>query len=137
MASAIKVLFYFPLSDVQPVEYEEPSHWCSIVYYELNNRVGEAYHASSTSVLVDGFTDPSTTKTASAWACSPTSIATPLLKTRVATLAKVCMWLLCTKILYTATVLCHLVLETQWDMTLTFCKPVLSLTKVFVNLNIA
>uniref|UniRef100_A0A672GPM5 Mothers against decapentaplegic homolog n=1 Tax=Salarias fasciatus TaxID=181472 RepID=A0A672GPM5_SALFA len=49
-------------SDVQPVEYEEPSHWCSIVYYELNNRVGEAYHASSTSVLVDGFTDPSNNK---------------------------------------------------------------------------
>lgn len=48
-----------PRADVQPVEYEEPSHWCSIVYYELNNRVGEAYHASSTSVLVDGFTDPS------------------------------------------------------------------------------
>uniref|UniRef100_G3Q4E7 Mothers against decapentaplegic homolog n=1 Tax=Gasterosteus aculeatus aculeatus TaxID=481459 RepID=G3Q4E7_GASAC len=49
-------------TDVQPVEYEEPSHWCSIVYYELNNRVGEAYHASSTSVLVDGFTDPSNNK---------------------------------------------------------------------------
>ncbi|XP_043918157.1 mothers against decapentaplegic homolog 1 isoform X1 [Protopterus annectens] len=45
--------------DVQAVAYEEPKHWCSIVYYELNNRVGEAFHASSTSVLVDGFTDPS------------------------------------------------------------------------------
>uniref|UniRef100_A0A8C2X2J0 Mothers against decapentaplegic homolog n=1 Tax=Cyclopterus lumpus TaxID=8103 RepID=A0A8C2X2J0_CYCLU len=45
--------------DVQPVAYEEPKHWCSIVYYELNNRVGEAFQASSTSVLVDGFTDPS------------------------------------------------------------------------------
>lgn len=44
------------------MEYEEPSHWCSIVYYELNNRVGEAYQASSTSVLVDGFTDPSNNK---------------------------------------------------------------------------
>uniref|UniRef100_A0A8D0WYQ9 Mothers against decapentaplegic homolog n=1 Tax=Sus scrofa TaxID=9823 RepID=A0A8D0WYQ9_PIG len=48
--------------DVQPVAYEEPKHWCSIVYYELNNRVGEAFHASSTSVLVDGFTDPSNNK---------------------------------------------------------------------------
>uniref|UniRef100_A0A8C1NVG6 Mothers against decapentaplegic homolog n=1 Tax=Cyprinus carpio TaxID=7962 RepID=A0A8C1NVG6_CYPCA len=45
--------------NVQPVAYAEPKHWCSIVYYELNNRVGEAFQASSTSVLVDGFTDPS------------------------------------------------------------------------------
>uniref|UniRef100_A0A2K5NY94 Mothers against decapentaplegic homolog n=1 Tax=Cercocebus atys TaxID=9531 RepID=A0A2K5NY94_CERAT len=50
------------ITDVQPVAYEEPKHWCSIVYYELNNRVGEAFHASSTSVLVDGFTDPSNNK---------------------------------------------------------------------------
>lgn len=49
----------FSCADVQPVAYEEPKHWCSIVYYELNNRVGEAFQASSTSVLVDGFTDPS------------------------------------------------------------------------------
>ncbi|ETE72229.1 Mothers against decapentaplegic-like 5, partial [Ophiophagus hannah] len=48
--------------DVHPVAYEEPKHWCSIVYYELNNRVGEAFHASSTSILVDGFTDPSNNK---------------------------------------------------------------------------
>lgn len=47
---------------MQAVAYEEPKHWCSIVYYELNNRVGEAFHASSTSVLVDGFTDPSNNK---------------------------------------------------------------------------
>ncbi|KAM6949037.1 mothers against decapentaplegic homolog 1-like [Aplochiton taeniatus] len=45
--------------DVQPVAYEEPKNWCSIVYFELNNRVGEAYLASESSVLVDGFTDPS------------------------------------------------------------------------------
>uniref|UniRef100_A0A8C8H3P9 Mothers against decapentaplegic homolog n=1 Tax=Oncorhynchus tshawytscha TaxID=74940 RepID=A0A8C8H3P9_ONCTS len=49
----------FPQGYVQPVAYEEPKHWCSIVYYELNNRVGEAFQANSTSVLVDGFTDPS------------------------------------------------------------------------------
>uniref|UniRef100_A0A8C5KZJ9 Mothers against decapentaplegic homolog n=1 Tax=Jaculus jaculus TaxID=51337 RepID=A0A8C5KZJ9_JACJA len=52
----------FQIGDVQAVAYEEPKHWCSIVYYELNNRVGEAFHASSTSVLVDGFTDPSNNK---------------------------------------------------------------------------
>ncbi|EOB04955.1 Mothers against decapentaplegic-like protein 1, partial [Anas platyrhynchos] len=52
----------FQMPDVQAVAYEEPKHWCSIVYYELNNRVGEAFHASSTSILVDGFTDPSNNK---------------------------------------------------------------------------
>ncbi|XP_041359447.1 mothers against decapentaplegic homolog 5-like [Gigantopelta aegis] len=45
--------------DLQPVTYQEPQYWCSIVYYELNNRVGEAFHASHTSIVVDGFTDPS------------------------------------------------------------------------------
>lgn len=45
--------------EVQPVSYQEPVHWCSIVYYELNNRVGELYQARSNSVTVDGFTDPS------------------------------------------------------------------------------
>ena len=49
----------FFLLDMQPVTYQEPQYWCSIVYYELNNRVGEAFHASQTSIVVDGFTDPS------------------------------------------------------------------------------
>lgn len=51
------ILGYF--ADMQPVTYQEPAYWCSIVYYELNNRVGEAFHASHTSIVVDGFTDPS------------------------------------------------------------------------------
>jgi len=46
-------------TDVQPITFQEPSCWASIAYYELNNRVGEVFHASVHSVVVDGFTDPS------------------------------------------------------------------------------
>lgn len=46
-------------SDGMQVTYQEPQYWSSIVYYELNSRVGEAFHASNTSIVVDGFTDPS------------------------------------------------------------------------------
>lgn len=49
------------IADKQPVNYIEPNHWCNIVYYELNNRVGEQFQASSNSIVVDGFTDPSRT----------------------------------------------------------------------------
>ncbi|KAJ3585609.1 hypothetical protein NHX12_014328 [Muraenolepis orangiensis] len=48
--------------EVLPVAYEEPAHWCSIVYYELNNRVGGAFLSSQSSVLVDGFTDPTSSQ---------------------------------------------------------------------------
>ena len=41
-----------------PVAYEEPTSWCSIVYYELSSRVGEVYHAHSPNIYVDGFMNP-------------------------------------------------------------------------------
>ena len=54
-------IYFFFNPDKQPVTYQEPQFWCNIVYYELNNRVGEQFQASSHSIVVDGFTDPSRT----------------------------------------------------------------------------
>lgn len=48
-----------PPMDAHPVLYCEPVFWCSIGYYELQSRIGETFHASQSSITVDGFTDPS------------------------------------------------------------------------------
>lgn len=48
--------------EYQPVTYLEPLHWCSVSYYELKNRVGEIFHASSPSLTIDGGTDPSSSE---------------------------------------------------------------------------
>ncbi|MCL4154485.1 UNVERIFIED_CONTAM: hypothetical protein GTU68_001689 [Idotea baltica] len=42
-----------------PVQYPEPSHWTNISYYELNDRIGDTFKAQTTSVKIDGFTNPS------------------------------------------------------------------------------
>lgn len=47
------------LAEVAPVSYQEPPYWASIAYYELNCRVGEVFHCQAHSVIVDGFTNPS------------------------------------------------------------------------------
>ncbi|XP_078330647.1 mothers against decapentaplegic homolog 2-like [Crassostrea virginica] len=48
-----------PPMDADSVSYVDPPYWCSIAYYELNNRVGETFQTSQPSLTVDGFTDPS------------------------------------------------------------------------------
>ncbi|KAH8849781.1 Mothers against decapentaplegic like [Schistosoma japonicum] len=40
----------FTFSDVQ--------YWCSVFYYELNTRVGDAFHAGRPTLTIDGFTEP-------------------------------------------------------------------------------
>lgn len=55
------MIFGFSLIErkLVPPPNQEAEHWSSIAYYELNNRVGEVFHATTSSVIVDGFTDPS------------------------------------------------------------------------------
>eukprot|EP00118_Oscarella_pearsei_P017878 m.179964 g.179964 ORF g.179964 m.179964 type:complete len:442 (+) comp39237_c0_seq11:111-1436(+) len=46
-------------ADCEPVPYKEPKHWCSVAYYEMQNRVGETFHTVYPTLTIDGFTDPS------------------------------------------------------------------------------
>lgn len=44
---------------VAQVNYEEPQEWAKISYFELNCHIGEPFKCKSHSVIVDGFTNPS------------------------------------------------------------------------------
>ncbi|XP_065841652.1 mothers against decapentaplegic homolog 3-like [Oscarella lobularis] len=46
-------------ADCEPIPYKEPKNWCSVAYYEMQNRVGETFHAVLPTLTIDGFTDPS------------------------------------------------------------------------------
>lgn len=46
------------MDDVAAISYQEPQHWATIAYYELNCRVGEMFQCNTREVTVDGFTSP-------------------------------------------------------------------------------
>ena len=45
-------------AEMTSVSYIEPPYWASICYYELNNRVGEIFTCNQSSIIIDGFTNP-------------------------------------------------------------------------------
>ncbi|CAI4233033.1 unnamed protein product [Auanema sp. JU1783] len=40
------------------IEYTEPDHWITLVYYERRKQVGDPFHSKSKYILIDGYTHP-------------------------------------------------------------------------------
>ena len=40
------------------IQYSAPINWCSIAYFELNDRIGEVFYAALSPIIIDGYTDP-------------------------------------------------------------------------------
>ncbi|KER28473.1 hypothetical protein T265_04701 [Opisthorchis viverrini] len=40
------------------VTFSDLKYWCTVFYYELNTRVGDAFHAGRLTLTIDGFTEP-------------------------------------------------------------------------------
>ncbi|CAH8827528.1 unnamed protein product [Trichobilharzia szidati] len=45
-------------SSVLDFTFSDVQYWCSVFYYELNTRVGDAFHAGRPTLTIDGFTEP-------------------------------------------------------------------------------
>ncbi|CAL8104608.1 unnamed protein product [Calicophoron daubneyi] len=45
-----------PMLDM--VSFSDLKYWCTVFYYELNTRVGDAFHAGRLTLTIDGFTEP-------------------------------------------------------------------------------
>ena len=51
-----------PPPAIQAASFQELSNWCTVCYYEMNNRVGPPFIGNHAAFTIDGFTDPSSSE---------------------------------------------------------------------------